>query len=270
MSYNNDNTVILSICFRKILAPCENCCYHKDMTDTLFEYDHILMRSKYRTPDIHAHLALHLIVGHDTRLHCKVDGESFDADAVFIASDVPHTVYSDSGEMLVFLFDLASRYADEIDRLFLQGKNYFCLIGEQVEVLRNLWKENQGSLANADRAILEKLGLLKNDGRKLDDRVTQALAVLKNEEEVPEDAVDFLCKKVFLSKSRLSHLFKENLGISLSSYLAWEKMRKGYIHFQKYGNITEAAIRAGFDSPSHFAATCRRMFGLSFSDYTKS
>ena len=33
------------------------------MTDTLFEYDHILMRSEYRTPDIHSHLALHLIVG---------------------------------------------------------------------------------------------------------------------------------------------------------------------------------------------------------------
>ena len=48
-----------------------------------------------------------------------------------------------------------------------------------------------------------------------------------------------------------------------------DKMRKGYIHFQKYGNITEASMRAGFDSPSHFAATCKRMFGISFSEFVK-
>ncbi len=40
------------------------------MTDTLFEYDHILMRSEYRTPDIHSHIALHLIVGLGGGLHC--------------------------------------------------------------------------------------------------------------------------------------------------------------------------------------------------------
>lgn len=30
------------------------------MTDILFEYDHMLIRSEYRTPDIHSHLAVHL------------------------------------------------------------------------------------------------------------------------------------------------------------------------------------------------------------------
>jgi AraC-like DNA-binding protein len=89
-------------------------------------------------------------------------------------------------------------------------------------------------------------------------------------DEIPENAVPLLCQKVYLSQSRLSHLFKEVTGISLSRYLAMEKMRKGYIHFQKHGNITEAAMHAGFDSPSHFAATCKRMFGISFSEFIKS
>ena len=29
------------------------------MTDAVFEYDHILMRAEYRTPDPHSHLAVH-------------------------------------------------------------------------------------------------------------------------------------------------------------------------------------------------------------------
>lgn len=240
------------------------------MTETLFEYDHLLMRSEYRTPDIHSHLAIHLIVGLGTRLHCTVADEKFDTESVFIASDVPHTAYSDSGEMLVFLFDPACRYANEIERLYLHGKEYSCLVLEQATTIRSFLIQNRKSMKKADKAVLEYLGLEKSNERKLDERVSEVLTILRETEEVPENAVDFLCDKVFLSKSRLSHLFKENIGISLSRYLAWEKMRKGYILFQKYGNITDAAVMAGFDSPSHFAATCKRMFGLSFSDYTKS
>lgn len=240
------------------------------MTDTLFEYDHLLMRSEYRAPDIHSHLAVHLIVGLGSRLHCTVVDENFDTDAVVIASDMPHTAYSESGEMVVFLFDPASRYANEIDHLFLHGNRYTCLASNQAEMIKNIWMENQNSLAEADKAILDYLGLSKSDKRQMDGRVAEALSILKASDEVPENAVEFLCSKVSLSKSRLSHLFKENLGISLSRYLAWEKMRKGYMLFQKYGNITDAAVMAGFDSPSHFAATCKRMFGISFSEYIRS
>lgn len=98
------------------------------MTDTVFEYDHILMRSEYRTPDIHSHLALRLIVGLGGGLHSTVAGENFDAEAVFIASDIPHTAYSDSGEMLVFLFGSTSRYAYEINRRFCMGATMPALI----------------------------------------------------------------------------------------------------------------------------------------------
>ena len=240
------------------------------MTETLFEYNHLVMRSVYRTPDLHSHLAFHLIIGLGTGVHCQVCNETFDTDAVFISSDIPHTVYSDSGEMLVFLFDPASRYADDIDIKFLHGEKYACLGRESAEQIKELWTLHQGSMHNADAAILGYLGLDRDSGRKMDKRISEALDFLKEMDAVPENSVDLLCSKVCLSKSRLSHLFKENLGISLSRYLAWEKMRKGYMHFQRYGNITDAALMAGFDSPSHFAATCKKMFGISFSEYAKS
>ena len=60
------------------------------MTETLFEYDHVLMRSEYRTPDIHTHLAVHLIVGLGADLHCTAGDNNFEAKAVITSSDVPH------------------------------------------------------------------------------------------------------------------------------------------------------------------------------------
>ena len=240
------------------------------MTETLFEYDHILMRSEYRTPDPHAHLASHLIIGLNAALHCSVEGKCLVTDAVFITSDVIHTAYSESGEMLVFLFDATSRYAEQIGCSYLK-EDTFCSLGkQQVDTVRNLWHTNSDSLKAADFFILDYLGLTRKNTVETDDRVSETLKHIREMDEIPANAVSCLCDHVCLSKSRLSHLFKDNLGISLSRYLAMEKMRKGYMHFQKYGNITEAAMHAGFDSPSHFAATCKRMFGISFSEFIRS
>lgn len=48
-----------------------------DMTDILFEYDHILIRSEYRTPDIHKHLAAHMVFGIKDELTCVVGEDTF-------------------------------------------------------------------------------------------------------------------------------------------------------------------------------------------------
>ena len=237
------------------------------MTSTVFGYDHIMMRAEYRTPDPHSHLAVHFIAGLDGPVHCVVSGDSFDADAVFIASDVVHTAYAETGDMLVFLFDTAGSIAEEAQKQYLCGRPYFCGDKETVEKLREIWKNNPP--AQADSLITQLLGLDTVGNTLRDERISQMLEYLRSLDEEPEDITAQLCAKVCLSPSRLSHLFKENVGISLHRYLAMDKMRKGYIHFQKYGNITEASMRAGFDSPSHFAATCKRMFGISFSEYVK-
>ena len=237
------------------------------MTSTVFGYDHIMMRAEYRTPDPHSHLAVHFIAGLDGPVHCVVSGDSSDADAVFIASDVVHTAYAETGDMLVFLFDTAGSIAEEAQKQYLCGRPYFCGDKETVEKLREIWKNNPP--AQADSLITQLLGLDTVGNTLRDERISQVLEYLRSLDEVPEDITAQLCAKVCLSPSRLSHLFKENVGISLHRYLAMDKMRKGYIHFQKYGNITEASMRAGFDSPSHFAATCKRMFGISFSEFVK-
>lgn len=238
------------------------------MNDAIFEYDHIFMRAEYRTPDPHSHLAVHLILGIEGDVCCDISGEHIEAPGIFIAGDVMHTAYCLSGGMLVYMFDPACRYADQINDSRLRGKPYELLPAETVDELRSVLKSGISSV-QADRRIFDILGFPANDIAHRDERITVVLDMLRSLDEIPEDIVQQLCGAVCLSQSRLSHLFKENVGISLHRYLAWEKMRKGYVNYQKYGNITEAAMRAGFDSPSHFAATCKRMFGISFTDFVK-
>lgn len=240
------------------------------MTEILFEYNHILMRSEYRTPDLHKHLAAHLILGLEGRICCNIEGKSFEAEGVCIASDVEHTVYTDNGEVLLFLFDTTSQYAKELEGLYLCGATFRGIDSDLAGKMRQIWKRNQSNLKVADEEILDLCSIRRHHFHGKDERIAEVLEVLKSLDTVPKNIMDMLCGKVCLSKSRLSHLFKEWIGISLHRYLALDKMRKGYIHYMQSGNITDAAIKAGFDSPSHFAATCKRMFGISFSELQKS
>ena len=68
--------------------------------------------------------------------------------------------------------------------------------------------------------------------------------------------------KVALSQSRLSHLFKEQVGIPLKSYIQFHQIQKAFLGLLNGKNITEAAMFAGFDTPSHFAAVTKRMMGM--------
>ncbi|GMQ63960.1 hypothetical protein AN2V17_31970 [Vallitalea sp. AN17-2] len=59
------------------------------------------------------------------------------------------------------------------------------------------------------------------------------------------------------------------MKISLASFFVMAKMHKPYNYYMRGENLTTASIHAGFDSPSHFSATCKKMFGLSFSDFKR-
>lgn len=239
------------------------------MTDILFENDHILIRSEYRTPDPHQHLASHIAVALRGYMHCEVSGDTFDAEGICIASDIRHTIFCESGDLLLYLFDTTSNRAARLEEQVLKGRPCSVLPQDLVEAIRLAALEDDKTFSEKDAEILRLCGL-QNAPREIDPRIEELLAYLQTLETVEPHIMDDLCQRVCLSSSRLSHLFRENAGISLHRYLALIKMKIGYRSYLACGNITDAALNAGFDSPSHFASTCKRMFGISFSEFQKS
>lgn len=73
-----------------------------------------------------------------------------------------------------------------------------------------------------------------------------------------DHSIKYLADNVFLSSSRLSHLFKEQTGIPLKSYIILHQMERAFDELFAGKNITEASMIAGFDSPSHFASTVKK------------
>ena len=69
---------------------------------------------------------------------------------------------------------------------------------------------------------------------------------------------------MFLSDSRLSHLFKEHIGISIKKYLIWNKLRKAInLYLSESTNLTDVSIQSGFFDQAHLSNSFKKVLGVS-------
>jgi AraC-like DNA-binding protein len=71
-----------------------------------------------------------------------------------------------------------------------------------------------------------------------------------------------LARCVHLSPSRFRHLWRLEMGMSVQSYLRWQRLLAA-LRTSAYGaSLTEAAHAAGFADSAHLTRVCRATFGL--------
>lgn len=81
---------------------------------------------------------------------------------------------------------------------------------------------------------------------------------------VDERTVDVkqLADEMGLSVSRLTHVFSEEIGTPIRSYVRWLRLVNAAEHLASGASVTRAAHDAGFADGPHFTRTFRAMFGL--------
>lgn len=96
-----------------------------------------------------------------------------------------------------------------------------------------------------------------------DERVQKVLHYLQHHEVSYEGMLSELTDLVHLSASRLSHLFKENMGISLKKYLLWCKLRNTIAeHLDQEEDLFASLIKSGFYDQPHFSRAFKTMLGV--------
>ena len=116
--------------------------------------------------------------------------------------------------------------------------------------------------------ILKQFGLEALNGSVTDDRIIAAMKYIRkngNSEMTCKSVAD----AVFLSESRFSHLFREQVGMTFAAYLIYQRILRVYADVIRGKTVTEAAIEAGFSSSAHFADVNRRVFGISIRNISK-
>jgi AraC-like DNA-binding protein len=100
--------------------------------------------------------------------------------------------------------------------------------------------------------------------RHIDPRIVAAARTIRDEPAATVSSQE-LAAAAGLSESRFLHLFRDELGTSLRRYRLWVRLTHAGAAIAVGDNLTTAALKAGFASPSHLADRFKTTFGLSAS-----
>lgn len=94
-----------------------------------------------------------------------------------------------------------------------------------------------------------------------DPRILAAIAAIR---ERPDEAVTLaqLAAAAHLSPGRFRHLFVEQTGMPLRTYLLWRRLLHVWTLTMQGETLSRAAHAAGFADSAHLTRTARTMFGL--------
>ncbi len=115
--------------------------------------------------------------------------------------------------------------------------------------------------------LLRRIKQLANDQPlkvPKDERIQRCLAIIETEQLPYQVLTSRLTSEVCLSESRLSHLFKENVGISMKKHLRWSRLKHA-MHFllNERANFTEASHQSGFFDQAHLSNAFKQFLGMS-------
>ena len=110
--------------------------------------------------------------------------------------------------------------------------------------------------------------LTDNKNAPIDSRVTQGIEWIRARRD-DDITVEDIARSVELSESRFSHIFTDNVRISVRRYLLWLRLRDAMTLLSQGKSLTETAHEAGFSDSAHLTRTFRGMLGIAPSALTK-
>ncbi|WP_295372938.1 AraC family transcriptional regulator [uncultured Pseudacidovorax sp.] len=94
----------------------------------------------------------------------------------------------------------------------------------------------------------------------LDPRVRRVAAAIRRDPQA--SPLTTLAEIAGLSADRLTHLFREQAGLSVTRYALWAKIRRAIQQMREGAPLTQVALAGGFSDSAHMSRTFQSCFGL--------
>ncbi|MGL5149281.1 MAG: helix-turn-helix domain-containing protein [Clostridium sp.] len=213
----------------------------------------------------HKHHMMQVFIAIEAGFDIKVLGKKLSCNFLVVDSNVEHEFKCNDNLVFTMVIEATSNIAEEIKEKYIKDNDYYIFSEECFERVKeqclNLLENNEKYNGFLEY-FYDILELKNNAFHSYDDRVVEILKVI-NECDCTDHSLERYSREVYLSQSRLAHLFKEQTGIPLKSYIVLHKLKKAYEFILKGDNITEASYKAGFSTPSHLAETNKKLTGMS-------
>lgn len=243
--------------------------------NVIFSYDHGLGAvTNTVKASTHKHWMLQLFLSAGGPLDIAVAGSRVDCAGIVVDMDAVHAFSALGRAHITMLINPVSLLGRQLHSRWINGRLYYVLPQRLAQALQFGLNELIGSLSQDTLGVfVAEIQRYFNTGVTavpFDERVEGVIRHIDACGCDEKHRLDQLAAAACLSPSRLAHLFKEETGVPLKSYMVLHELQKAYAVLAAGGSVTDAAMAAGFDSPSHFAYTNRNMTGMSASGIIKN
>lgn len=234
------------------------------MQKIYWDKDKIIIITNQLEAEEHRHCAMQLFFGLETNLDICLSGKKLSGKCVVVNKNIYHSFSTANRLHISIIIEPTSNLAEQLNWK-IEGKEYSIFTNEKCnEIVKMgylLLHENTiEAYHNFIQTLYRDLDIKQNN-RLYDDRIRELLQYIENCN-CDEHSISSFANRVSLSSSRLSHLFKEQVGLPLKSYIQFHQIQKAFLALLNGKSITEASNIANFDTPSHFAAVTKRMMGM--------
>lgn len=239
------------------------------MLKLFWDKDNIAFVSNHVDAIEHSHCVIQIFLSFDEPLQVSVDVESISGKCIIVNQNVLHKFSCNNKMQLSILVEPSSNFAKELlkkidGNYLIFNKGIECIQQKAHAIVDTNDKEKYLDFVSE---FANYLGI--NIGANvLDERIIKVLGKLQKCD-CYDHTIENLAKEVCLSPSRLSHLFANQIGVPLKKYIQFHQLEKAFTAILGGKSITDSAMLAGFNSPSHFAATVKKWMGMPVSTSIK-
>ncbi len=202
--------------------------------------------------DKHSHPALEIINAKKGRFSVETKfGKQNNLTFAIIDANLNHKMVSEQNEIEFLLIECNSTKLKEF--LFMRG----------IETKNGIFTSTE--LTNRVELIEDLLNFSATQNLKHtnDKRIYNCIEIIETENLPYNKLMATLTSKILLSESRLSHLFTENVGISIKKYHVWNKLKFALKFFlSEETNLKEASFEAEFFDQAHLSNAFKNYLGI--------
>ncbi len=234
------------------------------MNRIYWDIDKISMLTDHLNSSAHSHGMIQFFICLEDALEIKVGKEKINCSCILVNKNIRHSFKANNKVHFTCVIEPVSDMGMRLNDL-LEGKEYYVLNDSKADEIKKLAlpMKNTFDIETYSALMLQIYDSLDITyaEKQFDDRILAFLKMLEGCS-CDEHSIEEYANKLCISASRWSHLFSEQVGITLKNYLTLHQLEKAFKDLLAGKRITEASLDAGFDSPSHFAATVKRLMGL--------
>ena len=230
------------------------------MSRILFEDEYVIVVPTFEKVTVHTHSFSHIFFL----------GDSDSCEEIFVTGSLmKHTMPPLSECRCFLMIDPTSDLAENLrDTVLTEGEPRRMRAKVPFRFSEEL---DDAALSEIVRQWLSDCGYLRKTekpGTVEDPRVVKLIREIREYRHL-EKRLKEIADEYEVSESRLSHIFKETVGVSLKGYLMIAQMKYAYSLVMEGKSKTYAALEAGFASPAHLAYICKKHMGISITDVLK-